>query len=132
LDDQAGGGKKKGKKKSNLGTSLDEETIHEEHPVQIMLSNKTGLPLGVLNSTPKGGDNYFEDETFASVNKGEKRNKKESKEEKRLRKQMVKEERRISRIEKKMMREAIEEEFAKRSAKVDPNDVAGKSVFRYT
>lgn len=123
--------KKKGKKQSNV-PSLDDETIHEDRPVQIMLSNKTGLPLGVLPTKDKDSDNYFEEETFMSVNKGEKRNKKESKEEKRLRKQQVKEERRIARIEKKMMREAIDEEFAKRSAKVDPNDVAGKSVFRYS
>ena len=106
-----------------------QQDIPEEEPVQILLSDKTGLPLGVLPERNKG----FDDDglTFASsVNKGVARKKGETKEEKRARKNLVKEEKKISRIEKKMMREAIQDEFSKRATPTD--DVAGKSVFRYT
>jgi len=126
--------RKKGRNKGSQGLELDEQAIPEEQPVQILLSNKTGLPLGVLPDRQGGNDedSLFEEESYLSVNKGEARKKSESKDEKRLRKQAVKEDRRIARIQKKMMREAIEEEFSKRSAKVEGNDVAGKSVFRYS
>lgn len=106
-----------------------EQDIPEEEPVQILLSDKTGLPLGVLPEKSK----VFDDDglTFASsVNKGVARKKGETKEEKRARKNLVKEEKKISRIEKKMMREAIQEEFSKRATPAD--DVAGKTVFRYS
>lgn len=126
--------RKKGKNKGNQGLESDEQAIPEGQPVQILLSNKTGLPLGVLPNREGGKDNdtLFEEDTYLSVNKGEARKKSESKDDKRLRKQAVKEDRRIARIQKKMMRQAIEEEFSKRSAKVEGNDVAGKSVFRYS
>merc|ERR1712170_190228 len=100
-----------------------------------ILSNKTGFPLGVLPG-PKGGlpednDKYGE-ETFVSVNKGEARKKGETKEEKKARKLMVKQERQIARIQKKMMREAIAEEFGQRAYNEVANDVGGKSVFKYS
>jgi len=106
-----------------------EADIPEEQPVQILLSNKTGLPLGVLPERNNG----FDDDglTFASsINKGEARRKGETKEEKRARKNLIKEEKKIARIEKKMMREAIQDEFSRRAAPTD--DVTGKSVFRYS
>lgn len=125
------------KKKQNKGANgldmYDEETIPEEQPVQILLSDKTGLPLGVLPERGnKDDDEYFGEESFVSVNKGEARKKNETKEEKRARKKALKEERQISRIQKKMMREAFEDEFSKRAGPAIGNDVAGKSVFKYS
>eukprot|EP00557_Chaetoceros_sp_GSL56_P004726 CAMPEP_0176487676 /NCGR_PEP_ID=MMETSP0200_2-20121128/6274_1 /TAXON_ID=947934 /ORGANISM="Chaetoceros sp., Strain GSL56" /LENGTH=628 /DNA_ID=CAMNT_0017884551 /DNA_START=63 /DNA_END=1949 /DNA_ORIENTATION=+ len=120
----------------------DVSTIHEEQqqqqqPVQILLSNKTGLPLGVLperTTAGRGIDDLDEDQqgTFVSVNKGIARKKNETAEEKRARKKAIKEERQIARIQKKIMKEAIQEEFGKRTGHVDVDDVAGKSVFRYS
>lgn len=106
-----------------------------EGPVQIMLSEKTGLPLG-LYEHEEGNEHehdgtYYEDQTFISVNKGMARKKNESKEEKRLRKKVVKEERVIARMQKKMMREAIDDEFRKHAGSAVSDDVAGKSVFRF-
>jgi protein LTV1 len=116
------------RKKKNSKKQIQDD-IPEEEPVQILLSNKTGLPLGVLPERNNG----FDDDglTFASsVNKGEARKKGETKEEKRSRKNLIKEEKKIARIEKKMMREAIQDEFSRRAAPTD--DVSGKSVFRYS
>jgi len=97
-----------------------------KQPVQIQLSNKTGLPLGVLSTAAQS---YFDnDDTIASVNKGIKRNKEETPLQKKLRKQQVKQERLMARIQKKMMREAFSEEFAK--ADTSNDDLAGKSVYR--
>ncbi len=120
--------KKKGAKKKG---DFDQESIGEERPVQILLSNKTGLPLGVLPG-PKGFLDDQGEETFVSVNKGEARKKGESKEEKKARKLLVKQERQVARIQKKMMREAIQEEFGLRTQNNASNDVGGKSVFKYS
>jgi protein LTV1 len=129
------------KKSGNKNINDDVSTIHEEQqPVQILLSNKTGLPLGVLPERPGGHkhnrlhdlDDFDQQETFVSVNKGVARKKNETAEERKARKKAVKEERQVARIQKKMMKEAIHEEFAKRTGNVDVDDVAGKSVFRYS
>jgi protein LTV1 len=123
--------KKKNKKGMNGIDDFGVESIAEDKPVQILLSNKTGLPLGVLPG-PSGFLDDDQQQTFVSVNKGEARKKGETKEEKRARKLLVKQERQISRIEKKMMREAIQEEFDKRTGNNASNDVGGKSVFKYS
>mmetsp|Transcript_1469 Transcript_1469/g.2166 ORF Transcript_1469/g.2166 Transcript_1469/m.2166 type:complete len:520 (+) Transcript_1469:85-1644(+) len=103
------------------------ETVPEDsEPVQIQLSNKTGLPLGVLPCRQKGDD--FDFDTIASVNKGEKRDKNETKTDKKWRKHQVKQERLMARIQKKMMKEAFSEEFMK--AERDGNELTGKTVFR--
>ncbi len=125
--------RRKKKKKSGANDAFDDETIPEEQPVQILLSEKTGLPLGVLPERGnKNSDDYFGEHTFVSVNKGEARKKNESKEDKKARKKAIKEERQISRIQKKMMREAFEDEFSKRAGPAIGNDVAGKSIFKYS
>jgi len=124
--------RKKKKKSKNPTDDYDEETIPEEQPVQILLSDKTGLPLGVLPERGNKHDDYFGEESFVSVNRGEARKKNETKDEKKARKKSLKEERQISRIQKKMMREAFQEEFSKRSGPALGNDVAGKSVFKYS
>ena len=121
------------KKKQNHNQMDLDEKIPEDQPVQILLSNKTGLPLGVLPGPKKHGDmDDFDNRTFMSVNKGEARRKEETKEEKKARKAAVKQERQIARMEKKMMRFAINDEFSKRTANVNANDVGGKTVFKYS
>ena len=107
-----------------------EETLPEDEPVQIQLSSKTGLPLGVLSSRYDEQDEDDED-TMLSRNRGEARQKNETKEEKKARKLAVKKEREIARIQKKLMKDAFKDEFAKRS-EVTGDDVGGKSVFRYS
>lgn len=121
------------KKKQNHNQLDLDEKIPEDQPVQILLSNKTGLPLGVLPGPKKNfGMDDFDNGTFMSVNKGEARRKEETKEEKKARKAAVKQERQIARIEKKMMRFAINDEFSKRTASINANDVGGKTVFKYS
>ena len=131
--------KRRGKKKKKSRDLNDEESmIPEEGPVQIKLSNKTGLPLGVFDNYPEQQnpeDDYFgygETDTFMSVNKGEARNKQESKMDKKLRKMTIKEERKICRMQKKMMKEAFKDEFQKRGTAEVVDAVGGTSVFRYT
>jgi protein LTV1 len=120
------------KKKQNHNQIALDEKIPEDQPVQILLSNKTGLPLGVLPGPKKNnGMDDFDNGTFMSVNKGEARKKEETKEEKKARKAAVKQDRQMARIEKKMMRFAINDEFSKRTANVNANDVGGKTVFKY-
>lgn len=125
---------RRNKKKSKKKTSIDEDSaIPEDKPVKIQLSNKTGLPLGVFNkpnNAEEEKDYLNESDTYISVNKGEARNKNESLMEKKVRKISVKEERKICRIQKKMMREAFREEFTKRGSEQVVDAVGGASVFR--
>ena len=107
---------------------------------QIQLSNKTGLPLGVFNTTKEGAENdddddesnYFDGNTTMSVNRGLARKKNETAEEKRARKAALKQERQMARIQKKVTREIFQEEFAKRAIALQADDVAGSAVFRYS
>lgn len=126
--------RRKGKKKKNFAD--DESRIPEDEPVQIKLSNKTGLPLGVFDKYQQNPEDdhygYGETDTFLSVNKGEARNKAETKMDKKIRKMTVKEERKICRMQKKMMKEAFKEEFQKRGTAEVVDAVGGTSVFRYT
>lgn len=123
------GGRRRGKKKKKqiVAEPVLEEEEEDEH-AEIKLSNKTGLPLGVLTTKQKGDD--FDFDTIASVNKGEKRNKTESVAQKKMRKQQIKQERQVARIQKKMMKEAFRDEFGKADANAD-DDIAGKTVFRF-
>ena len=125
---------RRNKKKNKKKTAMDEDSIiPEEKPVKIQLSNKTGLPLGVFdkpnNSEPEA-DYYNETDTYISVNKGEARNKNESLLEKKVRKIAIKEERKICRIQKKMMKEAFRDEFTKRGTEQVVDAVGGATVFR--
>jgi protein LTV1 len=118
------------RKKRNNKQQISPETLPEDEPAQIRLSNKTGLPIGVLSSRPDKYDE--EDNTFLSVNRGEARKKDETPEEKKARKLAVKKEREMARVQKKLMREAFNSEFMKRSGDVVADDVGGMSVFRYS
>ena len=113
--------------------------VASEEPIQqIQLSNKTGLPLGVLNSRNEEKEDdeeeshFFDGSTTMSVNRGLARKKNESAEEKRARKAALKQERQMARIQKKVTREIFQEEFAKRSVALQADDVAGNAVFRYS
>jgi protein LTV1 len=125
--------RRKQKKKGGNSRNDDSATIDEHQPIQ--LSAKTGLPLGVLSSGTDGDYNdasyYDGTDTYMSVNKGEKRSKKETAEEKKLRKLNVKKERQLARMQKKMMKEAFQEEFSKRHQEVLVDDVGRQSVFRF-
>jgi protein LTV1 len=107
--------------------------IAEEPVNKILLSAKTGLPLGVLpgpsnDKRPDWGDNT----TIMSVNRGEARKKGETIEEKKARKSGIKQDRQMARITKKVTKELFNEEFQRRSGDVMADDVGGKSVFRYS
>jgi protein LTV1 len=123
---------KDGRRRRKKGTKNDiihQSAIYEEEPaMQILLSDKTGLPLGVLPTRGQGQDGA---DTFVSVNKGEARKKEESVEEKKMRKLNVKKEREMARIQKKMMKQAFSDEFSKRATEVLNDDVGGKTVFRF-
>jgi protein LTV1 len=121
----ASGRRRTRKSKKDKSTS---STLPEEEPIQqILLSEKTGLPLGVLPTR----EEEYGDDTFLSVNRGEARKKTESLEEKKLRKQNIKKERQVARMQKKMMKEAFSEEFGRRTQEVLTDDVGGKTVFRF-
>ena len=134
-------GRKKTKKKKKGKKTKDEnvsDVIPEDGPVKIQLSSKTGLPLGVFNnideqSPEQDDDEYYNDEseTYISINRGEKRDKSETRLEKKQRKVAIKEERKICRMQKKIMKEAFKEEFMKRGQDVIDNDVGGSTVFRF-
>jgi len=122
--------------KGKYGQGDDESTVSAQQ--MIKLSEKTGLPLGVLPSG-RGGvyidDSYCQTtdqaDTYMSVNKGEKRHKNESAEEKKQRKLNVKKERQIARMQKKMMKNAFNDEFNKRQQDLLVDDMGGTSVFRF-
>jgi hypothetical protein len=43
----------------------------------------------------------------------------------------VKKERQLARMQKKMMKEAFQDEFAKRQHELEQDDVGGRTVFRF-
>jgi protein LTV1 len=115
------------RRKNKKGISSDESIAEEESVKQIILSEKTGLPLGVLPTREQEGGA----DTYISVNKGQARQKTETADEKKLRKINVKKEREMARMQKKMMKEAFNEEFSKRAQEVLVDDVGGQTVFRF-
>lgn len=123
-------------KKHSVSDDADQLNVDPSHQL-IRLSEKTGLPLGVLgekdNECDDGydDDDYGAEDTYISVNKGEARRKNESIEEKKLRKVTVKKERQLARMQKKMMKEAFQDEFAKRQHELEQDDVGGRTVFRF-
>jgi len=123
--------------KKRGGLHNDDSSKPDEHET-IRLSEKTGMPLGIFPSGPDGDytdasycPTYDGAETYISVNKGEKRFKDETAEEKKLRKLNVKKQRQLARMQKKLMKEAFNEEFSKRQQGILADDVGGKSVMRF-
>jgi len=123
------------KPKKNSGNSKKNESKISEGSQTIRLSEKTGMPLGIFPTGEYTDASYSQthdgNETYMSVNKGEKRSKNENAEEKKLRKLTVKKERQLARMQKKLMKEAFNEEFSKRQQEVLVDDIGGKSVFRF-
>ena len=125
--------KKKRGNRNKVGVVDDDScAIPEDAPVKIQLSSKTGLPLGVFNNPASEDDEeYYEEDTYISVNKGEARSRNETKVEKKLRKLAIKEERKICRIQKKMMKEAFRDEFSSRANAEVVDAVGGQTVYRF-
>ncbi|KAL7526783.1 hypothetical protein ACHAXR_001650, partial [Thalassiosira sp. AJA248-18] len=131
--------KKKTQPKNNSGGS---DVIPEDGPVEkIQLSNKTGLPVFNYHNSPEEEEEYYDpdthyydegNDTYLSINRGEARDKAESKMEKKNRKLAIKEERKICRMQKKIMKEAFKEEFQKRGHDVVVDAVGGNTVFRFS
>ena len=112
------------KKKGNNEDTADDGIIR--------LSSKTGLPVGVFGSPPEEVDDDDLDSTLPRENEGKARDKTESKDSKKLRKQAAKQQKQLARLRKKITREAFQDEFQKQSADLIADDIAGRSVFRYS
>jgi len=128
------GRRRRRKEKKSRGNGKNDDSMKIDEHKTIQLSEKTGMPLGFLDSASVDTGHYQTydgADTYMSVNKGEKRSKTETAEEKRLRKLNVKKERQLARMQKKMMKEAFNEELSKRHQEVLVDDVGGKSVFRF-
>ena len=123
-------------------TSLYSNT--ENHPVviddskKIKLSSKTGIPLGVLKqhhqkhhpNTPESDEDDEEDEDEERANLGAKRPKKETREEKRLRKQAVKASKQEARLRKKEVKEEYSKEKTVQLSAQSKNPLNEKSQIR--
>lgn len=91
----------------NHPTLIDDGPLVSRRRPPIVLSKKTGIPLGVLPTTqPK----VKHTEEQPAVNLGQARKKEETKEEKRARKQQIKEARKANRERKKEIKGAFKEE----------------------
>lgn len=85
----------------------------------IRLSNKTGLPIGIMGPVKDEEDDYVGlTSAVSSVNMGLARNKKETVEEKRSRKMALKHDKKLARVRRKAAKEVFEEEFRKRAVDV--------------
>lgn len=124
--------RKQSKSTGSNVTGVDEPAQH------IRLSAKTGLPISVLDQPIRAEsdseDLYLNDgnQTIFSINRGEARHRNETLEEKKARKLLVKRERELARIQKKMTKQVFAEEFSKRTALIGEDNIAGKTVFRFS
>lgn len=100
--------------------------ISDEPTNRIKLSKK-GIPVGVLRKKTAEEE---EEEEVPKQNLGAPREKDESKESKKLRKQMVKQERRVRREDKKSLKEAYKAEEMKQKQHFATNKVQNKSVIK--
>jgi hypothetical protein len=120
----------KPKKKSQ---SLQQRTAaSSDAPKRITLSNKSGLPLGVLPERVRGalGDDDGDDDVCVKDNKGKARSRVESKEDKRLRKSLVKLQRQQKRESKSSLKGAFKaDELGKQ--KRGAEGTRGVAVFKY-
>ena len=127
---------------SVVSSNHSESNNHQPNftPQHIRLSTKTGLPTGVFdrehepsNNNDEGDDDDdHENDTCMSVNKGVKRSKDETPEEKRIRKLMIKRERELARIQKKITKEIYNSEMQKHMPMISEDHMTGKTVFRFS
>jgi len=122
--------KRSSTKKKQVSSNVSIDAGYDDQPIQVILSQKTGLPIlhsHIISQT------ILEDPSVSScINFGTARRKNESKDEKRLRKEAAKEQKQVSRAQKKLMKSVFQEELAKRCDSNLKNDIGGVSVFRYT
>lgn len=120
------GSSRRRKKKKQSGRNKSELVVSENNST-ILLSRKTGLPLGVLPVTEKSSKKRTE-----LPKKQVERRRGESREERKLRKEAVKRSKQEARMQKKIMRGVFADESSKRLASSCGDDVAGLPVFRYS
>eukprot|EP00117_Sycon_ciliatum_P015831 scpid81997/ scgid15527/ len=92
--------KKKGSQSAQAGGSTTDVAAAAAAPKPVVLGKKTGLPAGILHEKPKKPVEMDED-VEAPPPLSCKRRRDETREEKKLRKQAIKEHRRDRRVEKK-------------------------------
>lgn len=107
-------------------------------PKRIVLSSKSGLPVGVLDArgpATDGDDSEDEEEPEGQVNKGAARSRDETPEERRARKALVKEERMKKRSEKREVKAAFKKEDIGSQRRVALSGsgpgAGGVAVFKY-
>lgn len=117
----------------SIGTTTRRRRRRQSPNQHIRLSNKTGLPLPLPADEEDSDDDCSLPipSSTVSVNRGVARNKAETVEQKRARKLLVKRERELARLQKKLTKQIYTEEFQKHAVAVD-DVVAHKTVFRYS
>ena len=98
-----------------------------QEPKRITLSQKSGLPLGVL---PTKQSTAGAEGTISRENKGAARNKKETREEKKIRKMRVKEERQEKRKTKSQLKMAFKNDELEQQKRVAHQKLGGVSTFK--
>jgi len=97
----------------------------------IKLSDKTGMPLGVFENNAA----YDDDDQYSIVSDGEnlgiKRDKKEGAEDKKLRKQMLKDAKRAQRVQKKQLKETFKSEKQRQERIGASNPSSSQTIFKY-
>jgi protein LTV1 len=109
----------------------------ETTTARIVLSAKTGLPILQSETSPEEphdehGDGVSVGASTIGANRGVARNKDETKDEKRARKMAAKQERQMSQLQKKALRDAFGQELQKRAVVATTDGPVGSAVFRYT
>lgn len=114
---------------TTIGRSKKYAKSNKPHKPQIQLSTKTGLPIF---APQEYYDEHYDSEEDEIVNSGVRRNKKETLEEKKARKELLKQDKREKRVRKQGLKVAFKDEFQKHATLLVNDDVGGKSVFRYS
>ncbi|TMW58941.1 hypothetical protein Poli38472_007086 [Pythium oligandrum] len=120
----------KKKKKKKVLPSVDEDTLAAaaRNKSQILLSSKTGMPLGIFESTPKQKERAAKTEAPEGPVAPKKKSA-ESKEEKKARKEAVKQQKQQRRQEKKEFKTAFKQEEQRQLSQTQAGKV---SVFKYS
>uniref|UniRef100_A0A7S2GYY7 Protein LTV1 homolog n=1 Tax=Octactis speculum TaxID=3111310 RepID=A0A7S2GYY7_9STRA len=120
--------KRKGSKaRSTNADTASERGGHDNLPHRIVLSTKTGVPI----LKPSTGEEEKKAGIGGGENKGVGRNKKETKEEKKARKQAIKKERQENRTQKRNLKDAYKADEAQQRV-VGGKSGTGISTFRYS
>ena len=112
--------------RDKISSSIANDSGRQE-PKRITLSQKSGLPLGVL---PTKQSSAGAEGTISRENKGAARNKKETREEKKIRKMQVKEERQEKRKTKSQLKMAFKNDELEEQKRVAHQKLGGVSTFK--